>query len=156
MLEKDPSKRSDWEVVKNSTWLTEVDWIAINNLKVLPPWKPTLTDEPSANHFVDWTKADMSIPTSATSEVSSYCSQITLPRAKSKEIFYPRLRESKGSPTRSDSSRSLQRQGSTAGERRSSSSSMNKRRSSKIEVNDNDSTPTSTPKRRLSKSSTRG
>ena len=154
LLEKDPSKRGDWEVVKKSSWLSEIDWTAIKNLKVVPPWKPTLSDEPSANNFVDWTKADMSIPTSATTEISSYCSQITLPRIRYKEDPRILLSGSKVSPTRSNSCRSLRRQGSATGERKTSGSST--RKSSKIDLDGNDSTPMSSPKHRTSKSLAKG
>ena len=147
LLEKDPSKRSSWEAVKNSPWLSDINWDAIYNLKVVPPWKPILSDEPNAKNFVDWTKTDMSLPKSANAEVSSYCSQITLPKTRFKEntssLFTDR--GSKDSLSRSGSSKSLQRQISSKGGR--------KRSNSKSDAEGSDSSPSSSPKRRMSKSS---
>lgn len=76
LLHKEPEKRSDWNDVKSSMWLLDVDWTALQELKVQPPWQPPIPGEPSTSNFVKW-ENDVDIPSSTTAEVSLFCWNLT-------------------------------------------------------------------------------
>jgi serine/threonine protein kinase len=69
LLQKEPEKRSDWNAVKSSAWVSDVNWTALAELKIQPPWIPPAAQEPSCDHFVKWETKDVDVPSSTTSEV---------------------------------------------------------------------------------------
>lgn len=72
LLQKEPEKRSDWNAVKSSAWVSDVDWTALAELKIQPPWIPPAAQEPSCAHFVKWETKDVDVPSSTTPEVIVY------------------------------------------------------------------------------------
>lgn len=85
LLQKEPEKRSDWNAVKSSAWVSDVDWTALAELKIQPPWIPPAAQEPSCAHFVKWETKDVDVPSSTTPEALTYCKDIVLPKPKFKE-----------------------------------------------------------------------
>ena len=69
LLQKDPFKRSNWTQVKDSQWLLDIDWQALYDRKIIPPWIPILSENPSTSNFVSWDSKEIEIPNTASPNV---------------------------------------------------------------------------------------
>jgi len=78
LLHKNPVKRSSWKEVKSSSWVNDIDWNALYEKKIAPPWRPPMTPEPSRDNFVKWHDKDVEIPVNASQKVVFSCSLTTI------------------------------------------------------------------------------
>ena len=71
LLERDPVKRASWKNVRANPWFDGVDWGAVEERRIMPPWRPDVQEKHLAQHFVNW--SGLMVPGTASSDASRYC-----------------------------------------------------------------------------------
>eukprot|EP00903_Cladosiphon_okamuranus_P010861 g10258.t1 len=54
LLDKNPETRLGWEGVQQHKWFRNVDWVALRNRRVYPPWVPHSMKPGCTQCFLDW------------------------------------------------------------------------------------------------------
>ena len=98
LLNNDPSERFEFANVKTSSFMEEISWSQLVNLKIDPPWVPTIESSrkaPSTECFVSW--PDLSIPSDVPEDAKQYCRSLKIP-APAMHAFHASGTSPDGSP----------------------------------------------------------
>lgn len=79
----DPAQRFSWEQASSHVFTSSIDWEALHELRICPPWVPgkssNIAQNPSTENFVDWT--GLCLPGSVSHDAESRCRSLKIPAA---------------------------------------------------------------------------